>query len=157
MKFVKLAITYLLAVVTCTLAASLVQTQFNLAAIAEVGAPISLVDRLRVTGQDLIGFTPTFGPIVAVGFLVAFLVTALIRRYWAVAAAPLYALAGATAIGTILIALQLAFGITTLAAARGAFGVICLLLTGALGGWTFAIAGRGTTDRQGGTRRTVAT
>ena len=52
--------------------------------------------------------------------------------------ARLYALAGGVAVLTILLALEAAFNITPVAAARSLAGLLTLAACGALGGWLFA-------------------
>lgn len=129
---------WLAAVVLTTATVSVVQTQFNLAALHALGADISMGTRLLTTRQDLVGFTPSFGPLAAVGLLIAFLATRGLRVWLTGLHASLYALAGAVAVLTILLALNAAFGITPVAAARGLAGLASLTLCGALGGWLFA-------------------
>ena len=48
---------------------SVVQTQWNLQALVDVGVSVPVSDWVRVTGQDLIGFAPVYGGILAVGWL----------------------------------------------------------------------------------------
>lgn len=137
MSYLRLPGLFLLSVAVTTVAGSITQTQFNLSAIADLGVTITPAHRAGVAIQDLAGFTPAFGAIVLVGFLIAFSATALLRRRWPLRADRLYALAGATAIGTALFATYQLFGLTAVAAARGTLGFVCLLLCGAAGGYLF--------------------
>jgi hypothetical protein len=75
-----------------------------------------------------------FLPMVAFGLLIAFMTTALIRRFikrWALA---LYLLAGATAVLCIHLGLQGAFSIVPIAVARTAGGLVSQAVAGAAGG-----------------------
>lgn len=61
---------------------SVVQTQWNLRALVDVGVDIPAGDWLRVTAQDLIGFAPVYGFILAVGWLLALPVAGGLARWW---------------------------------------------------------------------------
>jgi hypothetical protein len=61
---------------------SVVQTQWNLQALVGVGVSIPAGDWLRVTAQDLIGFAPVYGAILAVGWLIALPVASALARWW---------------------------------------------------------------------------
>ena len=72
---------------------SVVQTQWNLQALIGLGVEIPLTERLLMTGQDLIGFAPVYGGILAAGWLPALAVAALLARWWPAGRAPLLAMA----------------------------------------------------------------
>lgn len=135
MRLAGIAAAYLAAVLITTVLGAILQTQFNLAAIAQLGAPVPLDVRLDATAHDLLGFSPTFGAIVAAGFLIAFAVTAILRRWRAWSW--LYPLAGGVAVLVALQAMALIFEITPVAAARGLGGLGALVAAGVLGGWSF--------------------
>ena len=61
---------------------SVVQTQWNLRALVDVGVDIPAGDWLRVTAQDLMGFAPVYGVILAVGWLLALPVASGLARWW---------------------------------------------------------------------------
>jgi len=123
---------WLLAVLITTLIASITQTQFNLAALADLGQPVELGLRVQTTVFDLLRFAPLFAVIVAAGFLVALPIAAALLRRW-----PrqrwLTPLAGAVAILTALLLMRALLGMTPIAAARGYFGLLSLALAGACG------------------------
>lgn len=129
-------------VVGCVLAAllvSLVQTQFNLAALVELGADISAATRIEVSLLDLIGFGPAILGVIAAAFLLAFPVAALLQQM--LSALPrglLFALAAATAMLAALSIMQALLQITPVAAAREAPGLLALCLCAAPGGWIYA-------------------
>lgn len=128
----------LLAALLCTALAAIAQTQFNLASLQALGVEVPLGVRLRTTGADLLGFSPTFGPIAAVGFLVAFPAAAALGRWLPGARRWLYALAGALAILTAMLLMQRIFMLTPVAAARSTAGLLALCASGAVGGLLFA-------------------
>lgn len=72
---------------------SVVQTQWNLQALAGLGVDIPWIDRLRQTGQDLLGFAPVYGGILAAGWMPALAVAALLARRWPAGRPALLALA----------------------------------------------------------------
>lgn len=118
-------------------ASSLIQTQLNLAALAKLGVDLPFAVRLKASAHDLLHFAPLFGLLLGLGFLIAFAVAELIARRWPVVRQALFPLAGASAMGVMLLLLKLALPVTLIAAARSAFGVFLLLLAGAFGGWLF--------------------
>ena len=59
---------------------SVVQTQWNLQALVDVGVAVSGAERARMTWQDLIGFAPVYAGIVAAGWLPALPVAAWLAR-----------------------------------------------------------------------------
>lgn len=61
---------------------SVVQTQWNLQALAAVGVDISAATRAITTGQDLLGFAPVYGGILAAGWLLALPLATVLARWW---------------------------------------------------------------------------
>lgn len=130
---------YLLAVVAAYLLAASAATQSVVSSLAGMGVELSLDQRLSMTLTDIAGMAGMFLPMVAFGLLVAFMATALICRYlnrWRI---PLYVLAGASALVCIHLLLHLAFGITPVAAARTAGGLMLQSIAGAVGGLTYVL------------------
>lgn len=73
---------FCLAVLTATVLGSILQTQFNLAALVELGLQISWQDWLLTIGKDLISFTPTLAVILVAEYLLVFpFATILARRF----------------------------------------------------------------------------
>ena len=140
MRFLRIVIAFVLAVAATTALGSVVQSQFNLAALQALGTEVPLGVRIGTTSADLAGFSPTFGPLVGAAFFVAFLFTGLLRRWITARRTALYALAGAVAILAMVLIMQAVFGLQPIAAARGIFGFASLVLAGALGGALFARA-----------------
>lgn len=137
MKFLKLPFAWLMATLLAAALGSVIQTQFNLAAIARLGAPVPPALRLQTTLQDLAGFAPVLAAVVGAGFMVALPVAAwLVRRLRR--RALLYTLAGAAAVATAILLMNALLPITAIAATRSVAGFLALSACGALGGWTFS-------------------
>lgn len=137
MKFLGLLLPWLAATLLTAVAGSIVQTQFNLAAIAALGAPATPALRLQTTAQDLAGFAPMLFAVTAAGFLVALPVAAWLSRRLAYAVF-LYTLAGATAVAVALLLMNALLPVTPIAATRSTAGFLALTACGALGGWAFS-------------------
>lgn len=123
---------WLFAVLVASVLGSVLQTQFNLAALADLGQSISWSQRGYVTLLDLGRFAPQYAGIVAVGFLIALPVAARLLQRW-----PrqrwLLPLAGAVAVCAALVIMRWQLGLTPIAAARGPWGMGALILSGAVG------------------------
>ncbi|MFU8821312.1 MAG: hypothetical protein ACNA8G_07100 [Gammaproteobacteria bacterium] len=66
MKLPRIALAWLGATLVTAATGSIIQTQFNLAAIKATGAPVPFDLRLQTTLQDLVGFAPMLAGIAAV-------------------------------------------------------------------------------------------
>lgn len=136
------AIGYLAAVTITSVAGSIVQTQFNLAALQGLGVSIPLDLRLHTTVQDLIGFAPLFAALVAAALLVAFVVTGLLLRWLPLPVISLHVLAGTAAMLALLLIMDAMLPVTPIAAARSTAGLLTMSLSGAPGGLLFAAIAR---------------
>lgn len=128
---------YLSAVAVAYLLAAVMATQSVVSSLAGMGVNVSFSERVSMTLGDITGMAGMFLPMVAFGLLIAFMVTALICRYWNQWRTPLYIIAGATALVCMHLALHLAFSITPLAIARTTGGLLLQALAGAAGGLTY--------------------
>ncbi len=136
---VRLLIAFAVAVVVTVVLGCFSHTQFVLAALEGVGYPIPLADRLSTTLFDLTGLAPTYGAVVAIGFLIAFSVAAGIIHFVPGLRTTGYVLAGAVAIVVALTAMSMMFwNITPIAGARGFWGMSGQAVAGGLGGYLFA-------------------
>lgn len=131
-------IVFLIAIVAATVLAAAASSQFVLSELSALGVNVPLSDRLAVTMHDVIGMFPLFGSIVAVGFLLAFLVAGGIARWLPSGRTALFVLAGASAIVVALLIMRASLGLMPVAGARSTFGLIVQGLAGATGGWCFA-------------------
>ena len=138
MRFLISLRAWLAATIVAAAAGSIVQTQFNLAAIEGLGAPVPPGLRLQTTLHDLTGFAPLLAGVTATGFLVAFPVAALIAGRWPRARTVLYTLAGGVAVGTAILVMNAALPVTAIGATRSIMGLLALSTMGALGGRVFA-------------------
>lgn len=133
------SLSWIVASVICFLAATLshsLQVQNNLIA---VGAKIDATTRLRGLGEDLLGLGPSYLPIIAIGFAIAFFITSLIiKKTTRTHRRLLYALAGGVTMATILGLMQPIMEITLIAGARGWQGFLLQALAGVLGGLVYS-------------------
>ncbi|WP_406672141.1 hypothetical protein [Natronospira sp.] len=116
---------------------SLVQTQFNMNAIAALGAPVDMWTRVVVSVQDLTGFAPLWGVLVGISLLLAFAVAAGISRLKPDVAGWLYPIGGLAALLTLLGLLHGLLPMTPIAATRSLSGTLLMALPGLVGGWLF--------------------
>lgn len=147
MKIPKPLLRWITATLVTATTGSALQTQFNLAAIASVGAPVTPGVRLQTTLQDLAGFAPMLWLISAAGFALAFPVAAYLARRWPHYRRLLFALAGTVALALGILLANSIMHIAIIGAARSASGFLALVATGGLGGWVYAALapGRGAT------------
>ena len=71
---------WLLAVLVTAVTGSIIQSQFVLTGLEQVGVSISLSSRFYTTFNDLAGLLPGYGAVIALGLLPAFLLASWIRR-----------------------------------------------------------------------------
>ncbi|MCY1537104.1 hypothetical protein D9M68_725890 [compost metagenome] len=103
--------------------------------------------RLRTTAQDLLGFSPTFGVLVTLGFAFALPAAALASRALPAGRWAIFAAAGAVA---VLLALMLANVLapmpTLIGANRSIAGTLGLMASGSVGALLFAALSRNTSS-----------
>ncbi|OLU20509.1 hypothetical protein BVH01_00780 [Pseudomonas sp. PA1(2017)] len=128
-----------LAVLVATVLGSIVQTQFNLAALQQLGADIPPGIRLKTTAHDLLGFSPTLAALVVAAFLVALPLTAWLAPAQGALRWLAFLLAGALAMLLALIFTNAVAPMPTLIGAnRTLAGTLALMLCGSLGSLVFA-------------------
>jgi hypothetical protein len=119
--------------------ASIVQTQFNLAALQALGAEVSFALRMQTTAQDLVGFGPLFAAVAAVAFALAFPLAGFATRRMRRAGFVLFAVAGWIA---LIVAVKLIDAVVPppvlIAATRSIGGLLLTTLGGAIAGGLFA-------------------
>jgi len=134
---------YLAAVVVTYLVASIMATQSVVSSLSGMEVDLSFAERATMTLSDIGGMAGMFLPMIAFGLLIAFMATALICHYLNQWRTPLYVVAGAAALVSVHLALNLAFGITPVAIARTATGLGLQAIAGAFGGYTYVyLSGR---------------
>ncbi|WP_070885898.1 hypothetical protein M1D96_21325 [Pseudomonas sp. D1-3] len=128
-----------LAVLVASVLGSVVQTQFNLAALQQLGANISPGIRLQATAHDLLGFSPTFAALVIAAFIVALPLTARLAPAQGGLRWLAFLLAGALAVWLALATANAFAPMPTLIGAnRTLAGTLALMLCGSLGSLVFA-------------------
>ena len=138
MKPVRVILAFLAAVVVTEVTGAVVQTQFVLASLTDLGIEISLTQRLAMTIHDIAGLVEIYLPVIAVGFIIAFGIAALVVRWLLPGRAAIgYPLAGLTAVVAAIVIMTLMFDVSPIAGARSTPGLIGQALAGALGGWIF--------------------
>jgi hypothetical protein len=138
MKGIGRVLAWIAAVAMATVTGSIVQTQFNLAMIRELGAPVPWHLRLETTLHDLLHFAPTYALLVGAAFLVAFALSGLLARSWPGTRTAMHTLAGGAGIAAALLLMNRVLPATVIGAARFNTGILALALTGALGGLLYA-------------------
>lgn len=128
-----------LAAVLCThVIASVLATQHVLGRLADMGLGVTPSVRFSSTVHDIIGLGSSYLPLIAIGFLIAFFVAALISRRLPGARVALYVAAGAVAVVAVNLSLSAAFDIIPIASARTTTGLLGQGLAGAFGGLLFS-------------------
>lgn len=133
---------YLSAVIAAYVLAVVSASQYVVYSLKGMGVEVGPADRLHMTLADLGGMAGMFLPLIAFGFLVAFLVAALLCRWLDRWRTVLYLLAGAAALTAIHLLLHLVLGLTPVAIARSAGGILVQALAGAAGGWLYVTLNR---------------
>ncbi|MCZ4320826.1 hypothetical protein [Pseudomonas anguilliseptica] len=140
---------FFLAVLLASVMGTVLQTQFNLANLQALGAPMPLGVRVQTTCLDLLGFSPTFAVLVILGFTFALPVASLLARVWPMGRWLLFILAGAIA---VLAAMALANALlpmpTLIGANRSLAGTLGLMACGSLGALLFAVLVRRSSPAQ---------
>lgn len=118
---------------------SVVQTQFNLQALATLGVPVPPGVRALTTLQDLAGFAPVYAGILAAGWLPALGLAAWLARRWPAARTALFtAAAGAGMVAAVRAVDAVAPMPVFIDATRGWPGLLGMAAGGAVGGWLLA-------------------
>lgn len=132
------AAAWLAAVLLAAALGSIVQSQYNLAALRELGVPVPPRLALETTLADLAGFAPRYGLLVGAGFIVALPLAGWLGRRWPGGRGLLYGLAGALAVALIPLTMTALMGISGIAASRFPGAVFWMSAGGALGALLFA-------------------
>lgn len=131
---------FLIAVLIATTLGSVVQTQFNVAAITALGVEITMLQRLVMTLHDLGSFTPIYGAMVAITLLFALPVAVLLARVWPRVYPWWFLAAGALGILVAFLIANAALPMPTfIAATRGLGGLVMMMLSAALGAGAFGV------------------
>lgn len=131
---------FLAAVLIATGLGSVVQTQFNIAAIANLGLDVTWTQRVAMTLHDLVSFTPIYGAMVALALLGALPVAAGCARKWPRGHPWWFLAAGACGILVAFMTVNAVLPMPTfIAATRGPVGLLAMMATAALGSGVFGL------------------
>lgn len=118
---------------------SVVQTRWNLQALVDVGVSIPTSDWVRVIGQDLIGFAPVYGGILAAGWLVALPVASTLARGWPAGRSVLLAMAAGLGMVAAVRAVDAVAPMPVfIDATRGLPGLLTMAAGAVIAGWLYA-------------------
>ena len=138
MPWLRRIVALVAAIVATAVLGSLASTHFVLFGLTDLGVHIGFTDRLYAYGHDVAGMAPLFSGLVAVGFLIAFPVAALVVRFLPKLRTLGYAAAGAAAILAILLGMETTLATMPIAGARTTLGLVAQGVAGAIGGLVFA-------------------
>jgi hypothetical protein len=146
MVWLRRIVAFMLAVAVTSALGAALHTQFVVASVTGLGHPVAFGDRLVWTAHDVASMFPTFAPIIAFAFLLAFPVAALVSRRLPNLRTIGYVLAGALALFCALLVMKQLLDISGVAGARTTAGLLAQAAAGAVGGWVFAMVSRARVD-----------
>ncbi len=117
---------------------SIIQTGFNMAAIASLGVALPLGTVTHTVVEDLLRFAPLYGGLVAVALLCAFAIARRAAARFGGSRQGWFALAGMVAVLALILILNFAFPLTPIAATRSPLAIVLMSLAGGVGGWLYA-------------------
>ncbi len=118
---------------------SVVQTVWNLQALVAVGVSIPVADWLRVIVQDLVGFAPVYGGILAAGWLIALPVATGLARWWPAGRSVLLAVAaGVGMVASVRAVDAVAPMPVFIDATRSLPGLLAMATGAVMAGWLYA-------------------
>ncbi len=118
---------------------SVVQSRWNLQALVEVGVDIPFHTWWVVIGQDLLGFAPLYGGLLAVGWLIALPLASGLARRWPAGRSVLMALAAGVGMVAAVRAVDAVAPMPVfIDATRSLPGLLAMATGAAGGGWLYA-------------------
>lgn len=142
-EFIKRVLAWILAVTVTVVLGVAFQTQNVIARLGEIGANVTIGERLSMTGYDIFHLGSMYGIFILIAFFLAFLVGGTVFRFAKFGRHLIYAVAGAIAILAMLFAMKNAFfDVHLIAGARDGIGIAMQMLAGAIGGFVFALISR---------------
>ena len=118
--------------------ASIAHSQFVLIELIAIDIQVPLADWLRMTLDDLVGLSLTYGLVITLTMLLCFGILSLIHHKLKSLPVWFFVLGGGLAIAIMLLAMQPLLNVTLIAGARTSIGFLCQCIAGVLGGWVFA-------------------
>jgi len=130
---------WLAAVLTTVILGVGLQTQNVLARLEDIGADITLLERLSMTLYDLRYLGSLYIIFVGLALAIAFLFGGGVFRFTKFGRSIIYSIAGAVGLLAMLFGMKQAFfDIHMIAGARDGFGIGLQMLAGAIGGFVFS-------------------
>ncbi len=134
----RIFLAWAVAVLVAVTLGSIIQTQFNLHRLADLGVDVGLKARLSATWHDLIHFTPVFAILIAIAFAVAWPIAAFLKRWLPAHRTLLFVLAGGSSIWVMLAIMNGVLPVTAIAATRSLAGGIAVAISGLMAGWVYS-------------------
>ena len=149
MTWLRRIVAYFAAVGATAVLGCIASTHFVLRGLTELGVSIGFGEWLSTIGHDVLGMGPMLGILVAVCFLIAFPVAALIVRFLPNLRTVGYVAAGGVAILVALYSMEAALATVPIAGARTPLGLAAQGVAGAAGGFVFALLSRRRSQQTG--------
>ncbi len=138
MRLIQIVLAWMVAVLVAAGLGSIIQSQFNLAALGRLGFPVAPGERLAVSLHDLGSFAPLYAILVAIALAIGLAVSGTLARFWPRRRSGLHALAGLCALAALFALMNQLLPATLIAAARSGTGLGLMALAGGAAGWVFA-------------------
>lgn len=138
MRLVGLVVAFLVAVGVAESLGASASTYSVFERLEAMGVSTSWGERLMWMGHDILGMLPSYGPIIAVGLLVAFAVAWFIAKAISTLAWLVFMLAGAAALIVSNETAEAVLGLTPIAGARDLVGLLTQGGAGAIAGLIFS-------------------
>lgn len=136
--FIRALVWFFASVITAVLA-TILSTQFVIAALADIGANVNLAKRLSMTFADLKGLAPLYFVFLSLGLVIALLTAGALYKLVKKLRLVIFIFAGAIAVAvTLLLMEKVFFDVPLIAGARSGFGFFMQMIAGAVGGYVFA-------------------
>lgn len=143
-RLVRYPIAFILAVLIAEVLGAIFQVQGNIRQqFAPLGIEIPVEEQVSWTLHDIAGLFPAYAPLLAAGFLIAFIAAAFISRLMPGLRTLVFIVAGAAAVFTIFaLAKPVFWGVTPIYGGRDALGLGLQCLAGGVAGLVFAVMTR---------------
>lgn len=139
----RIVLGYVIAVALMLALGAFTTTQYDLSALAHVGAPVSMDQRMSMGFSNIVAMAPIYGGLIAIAFLIGFAVASLTVKPFPLPRPLIYAAAGLVAIATLhILTEQVFFGVPIISGTRSLEGLIAQAALGALAGLAFALISR---------------
>ena len=139
LKITRRMFAWMLATLTTVVIGVAFQTQNVISKLGDIGADVSIGDRLSMTVYDTLHLGSLYGIFILLAFFVAFLVGGIVFHLAKFGRPIIYMVAGAFAIFIMLFAMKANFfDIHIIGGAKDSFGIILQIIAGAIGGFVFS-------------------